>query len=220
MYDAVVQSLGPYKFYVNGTLIGQTDLYAKEPWVKPDTYDVSSALHLGDNVVSIEVTRERNDSYGLRFALVPEGGFPSPEPAFEETGLPGEEFGGIQPEAGEMPMEELPPPGEGELPVVPGEEEEFGGAEAGEAPMTEEAVPYEGAEAAPETTTEVGAPAEGEPGAEGEGEEEALPAPGEGEGGGYEVEAGGDIDFEAVGTPEDEFGGTAAPEEEPLDEEF
>ncbi|MEE8640246.1 MAG: hypothetical protein V3T41_07535, partial [bacterium] len=219
-YEAVIQSRGPYKLYVKGALIGQTDLYAKDPWVKPDTYDVSSALHLGDNVVCVEVTRERKDSYGLNFALVPEGGFPSPEPVFEETGLP-EEFGGVQPEEGEMPMEEWPPPeGEGELPIVPGEEAEFGAptpaeefAEPTPAPV-EETPAFEESEPGPETTTE----AEAAP--ESEGEEEALPVPGEGEGAGYEVETSGEIDFEAVGTPE-ELGDTgAAPEEEPLGEEF
>jgi len=243
-YEAVIQSRGPYKLYVNGTLIGQTDVYAENPWVKPDTYDVSSALHLGDNVVCVEVTRERDDSYGLNFALVPEGGFPSPEPAFEETGLP-EEFGGAQPEEGEMPMEEwAAPEGEGELPVVPGEEAEFGetGGEFG-APTTEEEfgeptpTPVEEApsleEAGPtpeEPTPEAGTPTEGEleaPGeseaetlpAPGEGEEEALPVPGEGEGAGYEVETSGEIDFEAVGTPE-EFDAETEAEEEPLGEEF
>ncbi len=232
-YEAVVQSRGPYKLYVNGTLVGQTDVYAKDPWVKPDTYDVSSLLRLGDNVVCVEVTRERDDSYGLRFALVPEGGFPSPEPVFEETGMP-EEFGGVQPEEGEMPMEEWPPPeGEGELPVVPGEEAEFGetGGEFG-APTEEEFV--EPTPAPVEETPsfeEAEAPAETEPAAEGEageetlpapgeGEEEALPAPGEGEGEGYEVETSGEIDFEATGTPEEVGGTGASPEEEPLGEEF
>lgn len=225
-YEAVIQSRGPYKLYVKGALIGQTDLYAKDPWVKPDTYDVSSALHLGDNVVCVEVTRERKDSYGLNFALVPEGGFPSPEPVFEETGLP-EEFGGVQPEEGEMPMEEWPPPeGEGELPIVPGEEAEFGAPTPAEefaepTPMPVEETPtFEESEPGPETTTEAEAEATPEAAPESEGEGEALPVPGEGEGAGYEVETGGEIDFEAVGTPE-ELGDTGAvPEEEPLGEEF
>ncbi len=235
-YEAVIQSRGPYKLYVNGTLIGQTDVYAEDPWVKPDTYDVSSALHLGDNVVCVEVARERDDSYGLNFALVPEGGFPSPEPEFEETGLP-EEFGGVSPEEGELPMEEWPPPeGEGELPVVPGEDAEFGetGGEFGEptptpveeTPSFEEAgTPTEGEIEAPGGAEEETLPAPGEGEAEtlpapGEGEEEALPAPGEGEGAGYEVETSGEIDFEAVGTPEETGDTGAAPEEEPLGEEF
>lgn len=234
-YDAVVQSQGPYKLYVNGTLIGQTDLYAKEPWVEPDTYDVSSALHLGDNVVCIEVTRERNDSYGLRFALVPEGGFPAPEPAFGEMGVP-EEFGGIQPEEGELPAGEWPPPEEGELLPVPGEEAEFGAPAEEEyvepePTPAEEAPSLEEAETAPGPSVEAEGPAEGGPEAEGEraeealpapgeGEEEALPVPGEGEGTGYESEVSGEIDFEAVGTPEEDFGAEAPVEEEPLGEEF
>ncbi len=236
-FEAVIQSRGPYKLYVNGTLIGQTDVYAEEPWVKPDTYDVSSALHLGDNVVCVEVTRDRDDSFGLRFALVPEGGFPSPEPVFEETGMP-EEFGGIQPEEGEMPMEEWPPPeGEGEMLPAPGEDEEFGPpaeeSEFGE-PTTEEEAPAteeagapgeefgssaEGAETGEPAVTEE-APTAEEAGAP---EEEALPAPGEGESAGYEVETGGEIDFEATGTPEefsDEMTTEPAEEEEPLGEEF
>lgn len=222
-YDAVIQSQGPYKLYVNGTLIGQTEPYAKEPWVKPDTYDVSSGLHIGDNVVSVEVTRERDDSYGLRFALVPEGGFPSPEPAVEETGVP-EEFGGVQPEEGELPTEGgemLPAPGEGEAP----------GGEFGEAPTMEGAPPAEGgesvapvpAEEAPPSEEAAPAPppggAESETGTGTEVGPETLPEPGAGEGTteGYEGEAGGEIDFGAVGTPE-EPGGEAAPEEEPLGE--
>ncbi len=228
-YEAVIQTRGPYKLYVNGTLIGQTDPYAEDPWVKPDTYDVSSALHLGDNVVCVEVTRVRDDSFGLNFALVPEGGFPSPEPTFEETGMPGEEFGGIQPEEGEMPAEEWPPPGEGEELPVPGEEGEFG-----EPTPIEEAPPYEEGEPslAPGEEAEFGEPTpieeappseEGEPlpaaGEEGEfgeaapteeappseeEEGEALPVPGGGEAeGGYESEASGEIDFESLGTPEE-----------------
>jgi hypothetical protein len=241
-FNAVIQSRGPYKLYVNGTLVGQTDVYAKDPWVKPDTYDVSSALHLGDNVVCVEVTRARDDSYGLRFALEPEGGFPSPEPVFEETGTPGE-FGGVQPEEGEMPMEEFTPPeGGGEMLPAPGEEEEFGPPAgeggSGEPATMEETPPAEGAEGSGE---ESGAPAEksgsGEPAtieeappaegtgapAESAGEEEVLPAPGEGESSGYEAEPGGDIDFEATGTPEEIGGETttgAEEEEEPLGEEF
>ncbi len=232
-FNAVIQSRGPYKLYVNGTLVGQTDLYAKDPWVKPDTYDVSSALHLGDNVVCVEVTRDRDDSFGLRFALEPEGGFPSPEPVFEGTGTP-EEFGGVQPEEGEMPMEEFTPPeGGGEMLPAPGEEEEFGAPTeergAGEPATMEETPPAEGTGGAGE---ELSAPAEtsgsGEPGtteeaapAEGAGEEEALPAPGEGESAGYEAEPGGEIDFEATGTP-GEFGGegSAGEEEETPGGEF
>jgi hypothetical protein len=124
-----------------------------------------------------------------------------------------------------MPMEEWPPPeGEGELPIVPGEEAEFGAptpaeefAEPTPAPV-EETPAFEESEPGPETTTEAEATLEAAP--ESEGEEEALPVPGEGEGAGYEVETSGEIDFEAVGTPE-ELGDTgAAPEEEPLGEEF
>ncbi|HUU57669.1 MAG TPA: tetratricopeptide repeat protein [bacterium] len=205
-YEAVIQTCGAYKLYVNGTLVGQSDPYAKEAWVKPDTYDVSAALAIGDNVVCVEVVRERDDSYGLRFALVPEGGFPTPEPAFGETGVSGgEEFGGIQPEEGELPLEEWPSE-EGELPAVPGEEAEFGGGgdEFGEPSGYEETPAGEGG-----TTPEV-AP-----------EEEPLPEPGAGEEAGesYGSEAGGDVDFETVGTP-DEYGGTAAPEDEPLGEDF
>lgn len=215
-YEAVIQTRGPYKLYVNGTLIGQTDPYAEDPWVKPDTYDVSNALHLGDNVVCVEVTRARDDSFGLSFALVPEGGFPSPEPAFEETGLPGEEFGGIQPEEGEMPAEEWPPPGEGEALPVPGEEGEFG-----EPTPIEETPLYEEGEPGPAPGEEAGfgeaAPTEEAPPT---GEGEALPVPGgEGEEEGYESEASGDIDFESLGTPE-ELGREEEPEEEPLGEDF
>jgi TolA-binding protein len=227
-YEAVIQARGAYKLYVNGTLIGQTSPYAEDPWVKPDIYDVSSALTIGDNIVCVEVARDRDDSYGLRFALVPEGGFPTPEPAFGETGVPGEEFGGIQPEEGEMPFEEWSGEEGGEIPVTPGEEEEFGagGDEfGGEEFGGEEYVEPSGYEETPagegETPTYEETPA-------GEGEttttpeEEALPEPGAGEESGesYGTEAGGAIDFEATGTPEDEFGGTAAPEEEPLGEEF
>jgi TolA-binding protein len=231
MYEAVIQTRGPYKLYVNGTLIGQTDPYAEDPWVKPDTYDVSSALHLGDNVVCVEVTRVRDDSFGLNFALVPEGGFPSPEPAFEETGLPGEEFAGIKPEEGEMPAEEWPPPGEGEELPVPGEEGEFGEptpteeaapseegeplpapgeeVEFGEPTPIEEAPPYEEGEPSPAAGEEgefgEAAPTEEAP-PSGEDEGEALPVPGgEGAEEGYESEASGEIDFESLGTPE-EFG--------------
>ncbi len=216
MYEAVIQARGPYKLYVNGTLVGQTDAYAEDPWVKPDTYDVSAALHLGDNVVCVEVTRARDDSFGLRFALVPEGGFPSPEPAFEETGLPGEEFGGIQPEPGEMPAEEWPPPGEGEALPVPGEEAEYG-----EPTPVEEVPPFEEGEPSPAPTEEAefGEPMPVEE-APPSGEGEALPVPGgEGAEEGYESEASGEIDFESLGTPE-EFGGEAQPEEEPLLEDF
>ena len=218
MYEAVIQARGPYKLYVNGTLVGQTDAYAEDPWVKPDAYDVSSALHLGDNVVCVEVTRARGDSFGLRFALVPEGGFPSPEPAFEETGLPGEEFGGIQPEPGEMPAEEWPPSEEGEALPVPGEEAEFGEpTPIEEVPPSEEGEPLP----APGEEAEFGEPTpleEVPPSEEEEGE--ALPVPGgEGAEGGYESEASGDIDFESLGTPE-EFGGEEEPEEEPLGEDF
>lgn len=120
-YDAVIQVNGQYKLYVNGKLIGQSDPLANEPWVKPDTYDVTDALALGDNVICIEATRLRKDSYGLRFALVPEGGFPQPAPPegegatppeFGETGVP-EEFGGERPEEGTLPEGEMTPPAEG-----------------------------------------------------------------------------------------------------------
>ncbi|UCH77536.1 MAG: tetratricopeptide repeat protein [Candidatus Coatesbacteria bacterium] len=231
-YEAVIQTRGAYKLYVNGTLVGQTDAYAEDPWVKPDTYDLSGALHLGDNVVCVEILRARDDSYGLRFALVPEGGFPVPEPAFEETAVPGEEFGGIAPEEGEMPMEEWPPPVEegGELLPVPGEEAEFGPSEGegfeefGEpTPLEEETPPMEEGETVTPTeepTTEPAAGGEAETLPEPGAGEETLPEPGAGEESGYEAEAGGDIDFESVGTPE-EFGDTGAePEEEPLGEEF
>jgi hypothetical protein len=244
-YEAVIQTRGAYKLYVNGTLIGQTSPYAEDPWVKPDIYDVSSALAIGDNIVCVEVARERDDSYGLRFALVPEGGFPTPEPAFGETGVPGEEFGGIKPEEGEMPMEEFTGGEEGgEMPVVPGEEEEFGagGDEFGgeeyvepgyeEAPSevptgegepsTYEETPSEvpaGEGTSTESSVEEGAPTES-----GATEEEALPEPGAGgestESESYGTEAGGEIDFESTGTPEDEYGATTQPEEEPLGEEF
>jgi tetratricopeptide (TPR) repeat protein len=204
-YEAVIQARGAYKLYVNGTLVGQSDPYAEEAWVKPDTYDVSGGLTIGDNVVCVEVTRARDDSYGLRFALVPEGGFPVPEPAFGETGTPGEEFGGIQPEEGGMPSEEWSGE-EGERPeALPGEEEEFGaGGEEFGGPSPVEETPSGEGETAPEAVPE----------------EEPLPEPGAGEesetSGG---EAGGAIDFEAVGTPE-EFGGMEEPEEEPMGEEF
>jgi hypothetical protein len=188
--------------------------------------------------------------------LVPEGGFPVPEPVFEETAVPGEEFGGIAPEEGEMPMEEWPPAEEsGELLPVPGEEAEFGpsaeeewppveeggevlpapgeegefgpsgGEELGEpTPAREEMPPVEEGETVTPTEEPTSEPTAGgeaetlpEPGAGGE---EVLPEPGAGEESGYEAEAGGDIDFESVGTPE-EYGGTGAePEEEPLGEEF
>ncbi len=172
-YTAVIQTRGTYKLYVNGTLIGQTDALTKDPWVKPDSYDVADALHLGDNVICVEVVRARDDSYGLRFALVPEGGFPSAAPAsFGETGVPGEEVGGVQPEAGTLPSEEWPPPaeGEGELSSVPGEEAEFGAAPEGVKPApAEETAPAPGEEVTP-------APAEETTAAPGEG---TAPAPAE-----------------------------------------
>jgi hypothetical protein len=240
-YEAVIQTRGPYKLYVNGTLVGQTDAYADDPWMKPDTYDVSDALHLGDNVVCVEVLRERDDSYGLRFALVPEGGFPTPEPIPGDTGVPGEEFGGVSPEEGGMPMEEWPPEGEEFGEPVPGEEEEFGGSsgeyygesvpgeeeefggsaeEFGETTPVEETPSYGGEE---EFGAETSGEMESESGVEAAPESEALPEPGGDSGETYEAEAGGEIDFESVGTPEETggFGDTGAePEEEPLGEEF
>jgi TolA-binding protein len=183
-YDAVVQSRGPYKLYVNGTLIGQTDVYAENPWVKPDTYDVSSVLAIGDNVVCVEVMRERDDSYGLKFALVPEGGFPVPEPEFGETGTPGE-FGGVSPEEGGMPMEEWP-----------GEEGEFGD-EFGTPPEDE----FGGG------GDEFGAPPEDEFG--GGGDEFGAPPEDEFGGGGDEFGAPPEDEFGGGG---DEFG--APPEDE------
>ena len=151
-------------------------------------------------------------------------------------------------EEGEMPFEEWPPE-EGEMPVVPGEEDEFGAgadefggeefgepsgyeetpAGEGETPIGESETPAGEGEPSTyeETPTGEGEPTTYEETPTGEGEtstppeEEALPEPGAGEESGesYSGEAGGDIDFEAVGTP-DEYSDTASPEDEPLGEEF
>jgi len=209
-YDAVIQTNGMYKLYVNGTLIGQTDPLVQDPWVRFDAYDVSSALQLGDNVICVEVTRIRDDSYGLRFALVPEGGFPSEAPPPSETGVPdefptpgetgvpGEEFGGgAMPEEGGLPEEELTPPGEG-------------GEAPSETPPAEvapsETPPAEGGETPAETPPAGETPA---------GDGEALPAPtgGESTSGSTDTSGGGDIDFGATGTPDETGGGDVGTEE-------
>jgi hypothetical protein len=224
-YDASIQAIGNYKLYVNGTLVGQSDALAKEPWVKPDSYDVTPNLHVGDNVICVEVTRLRDDSYGLRFALVPEGGFPEDRPpevipeetgvpgetGFEETGVPGEGSTEVAPEGGELPApgEEVTPEG-GEVTPTEG-----GGT-------TPEEVTPEGGEITPtESGGEIPAEGSGEaPAAGGATTEEsgALPAPGEGEPPVESSGTSGTIDFESTGTPEESGSGTDAGTEEPLPE--
>jgi tetratricopeptide (TPR) repeat protein len=227
-YDAVVQTIGSYKLYVNGTLLGQSDPLAKDGWTKPDSYDASPALHVGDNVICIEATRVRDDSFGVRFALVPEGGFPEdrpPEPSIEETGVPGETPGGVSPEEGDFTGEggevapaeggEVTPPAEGGEVTPPAE----GGEVTPPAEGGEVTPPAEGGEVTPAEGGEVTPAAEGETPTD----EGALPAPGEG--GSESGDAGstsGTIDFESTGvTPPPGAGGEAGTEEPaPGGEEF